>query len=75
MQTYKIELCKNTYHDVFLPLLTKAQLKMPVFDKGEKVEVHIKRKYILIFIHKLLLRDIDTLEEIQTAFHAKIEIE
>lgn len=74
METYKIELLKNTYQEVFLPMLTKAHLKMPAYDKGDKVEIHIKRKHVFAFIYNLVLRDLGSLEEIQKAFHDKEEI-
>lgn len=72
--TYKIELFKSTYLDIFEPFLIKSQLKMPMIDKGDKIDIYIKRKCVLNFLQSKIFRDIGDIEEIRSAFDHRIEI-
>lgn len=67
--TYKIELPREVYEEIFIPFLDKAQIILPTKERGDNIVVYIRRKAVFDTLRLLLLRQIDDLEVIQSAFH------
>lgn len=67
--TYKIELSKDSYQEIFEPFLLKTHIILPIKERGDNIVVYIKRKAVFDTLRLLLSRQIDDLEVIQSAFH------
>ncbi len=72
VNTYKIQLDKNTYQEIFEPFLHKNFLKLPIEAKDNMVEVTIRRTCVLEYLQKKIISEIDNYEMLQSEIMRKM---
>ncbi len=72
VNTYKIQLDKNTYQEIFEPFLHKNFLKLPIEAKDNMVEVSIRRTCVLEYLQKKIISEIDNYEMLQSEIMRKM---